>query len=165
MGTEVQPRRVNSGGYTTSVPIFLAVMLCLTSSPARADSLFSEDWPYKEIGGTTLAIGGLGGLSTSLVAFIDIGQNKKPSKLALSVSGIFGVFNSVAGIGYLASSDSDIAVGVGVTHLVLGVVGLGAAIWGSQIPDETKMVVSPVVIAPAPGADSATFGLVVSGRF
>ena len=168
MGTEVQPRRTNPGAYTPSVPIFLLVaILGLASFSARADSLISENWPYNEIGPVSLIVGGLGGFSTSLLAFIDIGQNKKPSKLTLVGSGIFGVLNSIAGVGYLATSDKELVAGLGVTHLALGVVGLSATIWGGLMENEEDLKVSPLLLPPIPGADvdSSAFGIAVSGRF
>lgn len=101
------------------------------------------------------------------MAFIDIGQNKKPSKLTLVGSGIFGVLNSIAGVGYLATSDKELVAGLGVTHLALGVVGLSATIWGGLMENEEDLKVSPLLLPPIPGADvdSSAFGIAVSGRF
>ena len=160
---------MRAGSRIAALVLFGALFLILSPVQANEDSpgMFTEFFPIEMVGSITLIVGGSTGLVTSLVTFIDIGQNKRPSNANLFFGGAVGLLNGVVGIAYLASSDHDFAVGVGVTHLALGVAGLSAAFWGSLIPEEDDLAVSPMVLPPAPGTgvESAAFGLVVSGRF
>jgi hypothetical protein len=141
--------------------------LFLSISPVQANQSIPEHWGYKLLGPVSLVLGGFGVFSTSLPAFIDVVQNKKPSSARNFKSGAFGLLNCIAGIAYIASGDNEFAVGFGTTHLVLGVFGLGTAFWGGFISEEQDLTVSPVVFPSAPGidVDSSAFGVVVSGRF
>lgn len=174
MGTEVQPRRVNSGGYKTSVPIFffVAIYLWLAPFPSHADR-FGEGLVeiYSGILGTfTLVfIGGpaavIGGASAKRAA------NGERLSWQWQVAGwAFGILNGAIGTFYIVlaeKADAETSLIVGITHVAIGALGIGVTIWGSCIPEKEGVAISPMILPPPTGVEAGepAFGLVLSGRF
>jgi hypothetical protein len=82
----------------------------------------------------------------------------------------FGVLNGAIGTFYIITGDRldiETSLIVGITHVAIGALGIGVTIWGSCIPEEKGVAISPMVLPPPTGVEAGepAFGLVLSGRF
>jgi hypothetical protein len=80
---------------------------------------------------------------------------------------IFGALNGALGAFYIASDHGDFPMILGIAHVTIGAASIGITIWGSCIPEEKGVAISPMVLPPPTGVEvgEPALGLVVSGRF
>ena len=166
MGTEVSER----GENRTSVPVFLVILyLCLAPVPAHADRL-GEGLAQMSFGmGGALTIGVIGVPACVISgAIVKRAVNDEHLSWQWQAAGwIFGVLNGVAGALYLASDIDGVPVIVGISNITIGAMTIGVTIWGSCIPEEKGIAISPMILPPPTSVEvgEPAFGLVLSGRF
>jgi hypothetical protein len=167
------------GEPRTSVPIFfpiffilVAIYLWLAPFPAHADKLGEglAQVGFGVMGTITIAAFGVPSCVIS-GAMVKRALNDEHLSWQWQAAGwIFGVLNGAVGTFYIIQGDRlgiETSLIVGISHVAIGALGIGVTIWGSCIPEEKGVTISPMVLPPPRGVEvgEPAFGLVLSGRF